>query len=720
MAIQTDFYDRVRYELRHSSGAQIITEPIGWDSSEKEFSRHETYHGMVANFSNSIKFVESAKDFIETVFKDYGVNAKIEIIRSEKHPKTDKWTVIYRGFLDLTTFKKENNQVAVKINNGGLLSLLKSRVNEKLELDRTTSLDGNDISGLDTVSVSFTTRQIPLESRLEATPGGNIRIKIRSNSRNLREGNDCFPLTPVEGINSHGEHLSSTNPVNEDQSPENTPKPNGFFFVNSPRQTKLSVAYKLSHFVRRVDNENVDGETIKIRLVKYDDSANNHRLLEEKVLIEHTPPYYSYGLAHNLEGVWDVDVDVGDNLALEFYLSGTEWKDGWFDKGSDLIVEILDISISNITIREDSWVEASTGKGIRMGVVGKKLMEIISGQPRFKSNYLDANDFAITHGFWVRGFSKDTENFKPITTSFKDYFSGLHAVLNVGMGVERDGFDEVVRLEPISYFFPRQTTIKISNKVSNIQRSFATEYAPSSIEVGYEKGGEYEEAYGLYEYNTKTNYTTSIVAHDKKLSLVSPYRADSYGMEFARRKREDLKEDTPYDDEIFWLDLKRSFNAFLQREWRDDLEESPVNVYDPDSATNLRLTPLTNLLRHGNIIQSGVLPYLDDYLRYISSVGKSDITTHQKGRKKYSENQNIPNADLDRARFIPEWIEFNSVVDFDIWEQLNGTSLIDGEDVPNFYGLVEFINEDNKKEHGFLFTLNPEGEGKWKLLKVNL
>lgn len=64
-------------------------------------------------------------------------------------------------------------------------------------------------------------------------------------------------------------------------------------------------------------------------------------------------------------------------------------------------------------------------------------------------------------------------------------------------------------------------------------------------------------------------------------------------------------------------------------------------------------------------------------------------------------------------------MEFEFEVDFDISEQLEGTTTILGRKIPNKYGLIEFKNENGELERGFLFNLKPNKQGKWKLLKAN-
>jgi len=141
----------------------------------------------------------------------------------------------------------------------------------------------------------------------------------------------------------------------------------------------------------------------------------------------------------------------------------------------------------------------------------------------------------------------------------------------------------------------------------------------------------------------------------------------------------------------------------LQRKWQDDFSEIPTGIFSPETAGNLRFSPLNNLLRHGWMLAAGLLKYPEDYIRYGSSTANSALKTKLKGKNAYSENGNIINSELTKARFIPEWVEFEHEVNFDVSKKLEGTTLIGGKEVPNFYGLVEFVNEKNVKEKGFIF-----------------
>ena len=67
-----------------------------------------------------------------------------------------------------------------------------------------------------------------------------------------------------------------------------------------------------------------------------------------------------------------------------------------------------------------------------------------------------------------------------------------------------------------------------------------------------------------------------------------------------------------------------------------------------------------------------------------------------------------------------EYIEFEYPVDGELLRNINSTSInVDGDKIMNYYGLVQFVNEDGKYEYGFLMELKPNKQGQWKLLKAN-
>src|SRR4051812_39930779 len=136
--VRTDFNNRIRYKL----DGRIIIDPKGFQESDLEFARNETYFGIVSNFSNNLIFVKNGADYITFVKNTYGINKDIIITKETQNSQTDIWELDFTGFLDLSTYSIENGQVSCKINSGGLEKLLKARESEQVEIDRALSIDG--------------------------------------------------------------------------------------------------------------------------------------------------------------------------------------------------------------------------------------------------------------------------------------------------------------------------------------------------------------------------------------------------------------------------------------------------------------------------------------------------------------------------------------------------------------------------------------------------
>ena len=177
--------------------------------------------------------------------------------------------------------------------------------------------------------------------------------------------------------------------------------------------------------------------------------------------------------------------------------------------------------------------------------LGERLLHIITGQKNaLNSNLLEDGDASLmgfTHGHWVRGFDRlpladeNNENkYAPFSTSFKDFFENLVTTYNVGVGVEKKGFKERVVIEKLDYFYTNKVTIKLPNRVKNLKVSIAKEFYYSSLNIGYTKGWENEEAMGLDEYNTQSGFATCIGGIKNKYSKVSKYIGAVYSREFSR------------------------------------------------------------------------------------------------------------------------------------------------------------------------------------------
>ena len=709
--------DRVRFTFKSKTfDSLIIVEPLEWGENEQEYTRHFDLHGIFVNMSNNLTFVGNAADYIDLVYNTEGILAELRLTREERHPVTDHWTVTYSGYLDMTTYQKENNRIKMKFNSGGIEAILKARENEMVEIDRSDTIDGNFLSELETVDVQLESRRIFLETAWKAVDlGYHHKLEWVTGNNSI-----CNTL-PLEIFKKSHDQAQDTNISSDGHREEGSEY---MMLINNTRRylRYLSVSIdKIKINASIASDRNILKGMVHIFIAKFSRNGDVYKVIPGSKIVLWETQDNQQGIPNSTISILnrrhEFNLEIGESLGIMV----TATSDAPLSFRYKLLEGI-------IMVREDSEFKESKTKAIKPFYLANRLVEIMTNRKNIlKSNILQNGkwkDLLLAHGLWIRQFSRELDStlsendrkFKPLTTSFRDLMESFSAVANLGCGVERNGYNEQIVIEELGYFYNQNVTIKLPEQVKNVKRSIDYNKYYKNVEIGFEKGGEYEEAMGLDEFNVKNTYTTCLSTMRNSYTQISKYRADSYGAEFARRKPFESysTEDTSYDQDVFFLDCKESINGYELRKHNDDFRSVPSGIYSPETAFNLRLSPFNSLLRHGWVIGAGLTKYPNQKIKYSSSNGNSTLKTE------YAENGEIQNTRLQRARYVPEIIEFEHKVDFEISQVLNGTTrTVDNQIIPNMYGLVEFTNELGQTERGYLLSVKPNGEGKWRLLKAN-
>jgi hypothetical protein len=738
------FYDRIRYTLLHNQhGPLVITEPEGWKEDDKEFARNDDYDGIVTQFSNALRFVFDGADYIQFVKEVYGINSIIRLVKEVKNPTTNTWERVYQGNLDLATYEKKDNRIAVKFNSTGIERDLKARQSEKVEIERTETMDGVELPLLESKQILLEGRRIFLKSIFDVSESLNkASTSVESNAGNTRTDQVGFPLRVT--TNSHQDILQTVVPESHSGTEgEGDLDMMLMFDMNRQRTFNINLSGTASLFCQQYENiqwafykiqaviyENAFDFDVKERIDLYDLGSNHPWFGNE---YDYAMPQFTKQASFSYNNP-NLTLLEGESFAIIAYLKADMFVDN--NAGIRLFAEQI---VVDGTITENSEFPATTTSCVLAHEMAERITAIITNRKdiiysealgRTDIGYSEDGFASLTgyaHGLWIRNFSKfpqDEENkYKPMATSWKEFVESLDTIWGLNVGIETVGFGERIRIAPKSYFYQNSVTIKLPNQVKNVKRTISEKNYYSSIQLGYPKAGEYEEAMGLDEYNNVSNFSTVIVALKNVFTKITQMRPDSYGTEFCRRLQKSLfpTNDSRYDLDIFMFDLKRFVgdSLFKQRKWQDDFSEEPTGVFSPETATNLRWSPFNLLLRHGWDIASSFIQYPLDYVRFSSSQANSNLKTRLIGGNAYKENDKIINSELGRARYTPDIIEFEHAVDYDLLKIIEGNSVILGKEIKNLYGQIEFTNEDGEIERGYLLSLKPNKEGKWKLMKAN-
>lgn len=752
--INPTYYNRVRYSLRNSElGFKRILEPKGWNEDEKKFKRSAS-HGVFTNLTSDLKFhngsltfpngtvIDGGFSYVKDVYTYQGINATILLIKEEKDPQTNKWIEAYRGYLFFPSpMVIENKEISIKFKESSFYNSLLARKNEKIELERLDTIDGDVISPLSTELIALNGRNIFLKSLLEVSEINRLSDNFRmSGSSGHKEGQLAVPITIVSESDTHIQTVFN-NQFKDENNLIDT-EASTVFYNNSTSQKTLSIKISMNTRVT-VEKMDASDKIVRVDLAKYGNGVNYDLLIRN---ILYTVPDPTNMQNHIIDFTYenDITLNIGESLSLQWYAEG-DFSGTILDPNDHIELNFND-TICLVDVKENSF-DDNANKQSKMVMPFEALQRIVhvtTGEENaLVSNFLGRTDTTpvyqqdgigndacfsgIAHGHWIRAFdavSEDDENkYKPLSISFKQFNEAFGSIWNTGYGIERTGLKENLRFEEQKYFYPKIVTLTLPIQASKVKRTVASKYIYNSLEIGCSKpDGDnlYEEAMGLDETNVVNKSTTPIIPIENNYKKVSPLRTDSYGVELAARKsiKTNPTEDTRFDNNLWMFDNKRGLtDVYEQRLWGDDFEKEPTGIYSPSTVTNLRYSPANIRTRHGWWIRSGMNIYKDLFVKFASSVGNSKLSTQLIGEKEISENGEIQVKDFESPYFEPWIVEFEHEATTSILKQLQGKTLFEGNNIMNYTGLIEFINEDGNYEYGYLLELQPNKEGKWKLLK---
>lgn len=181
--------------------------------------------------------------------------------------------------------------------------------------------------------------------------------------------------------------------------------------------------------------------------------------------------------------------------------------------------------------------------------------------------------------------------------------------------------EDVGRCQDIVHFVHRSEIMKSGSTPRIIKNCVDLKYSVdkgqiySAVKIGYDKKN-YESINGRDEFNFNNTYSTGCTVNEKTLSMLSKYRADCYGIEFAVQKQGEETTDSTSDKDVFFI-LCKNVNDRIVID-RDMVIENALS----GSVFNGAFSPMACLKANAGYIgmQADVLD-----LTFASSDGNSDI-----------------------------------------------------------------------------------------------
>lgn len=563
-------------------------ELVNWDDVEMSFKRGD-YDGVVRSFSTKFEFANGAYSLLLKEYLSNYLNSSATLVF---YTRNNSWLLNekFRCALDYSTFSYNDTTCEINAVDNSIASLIKAKkgtqyeypvkeIKESQSLDYDRLLMNSDIKW----SIPSDAEEPNVSHVMTAYPNAYYTIPFYMLGQPEIATKDI-----VEVFDTAENRFESTESLFGE-----------YLFKNiSDRDLTIRIKVKFSVFIT-YQRPGVSFP-IYIRLSSYNENSKELKIYYQSATIQTFNTYtvdidenltISPGEMINFNIALAKSDPIYQNFPVNFKFNSldTPLNISFSERGKSVKIDcispkvLLNRLLRSITDKNNVTGEIATGVDERLDMAMIVPAESIRGLPNAKI-YTSYTKFAN----WM-----STEfGFVPVIGDEKVTF------------VHRDTLFQ-------------DTEIKdLQDSTSDLEYNVNAGLVYSGVKVGYDKQ-DYGSVNGREEFRFINEYTTGITLTDNVLELVSPYRADAYGMEFLAEKRGEDTTDSDSDNDIFFVGA--SLDGEKYKLVRDGYTIS--GVISPSTMFNAMYSQRFMIEANARYIGA-----FANTLEFTSSDGNSDVT----------------------------------------------------------------------------------------------
>lgn len=642
-----------RCELLINGLKYRVTDDLeNWDEVKASFKRND-YDGVIRTFSNKFSFAGDARKLLLKQYDEDYLNASASIIISTRN---NSWLYNERFSCALNFSTLQDNGRILQINavDDSVASMIKSKkgtqheysveevkspiplVYDGLELSESAKWipTGDTLEDDDTlINVYFSKKMSPMPIYITASDS-LIKGSLEFNDQTVG-GDDVYSIKALKSIRINIEFNIDMFVFREYQSGALG------YDVRGVRLQIMKISNKIDSNGEAVTTETVIGS--------FEITTESETPVEKKV-----SESYNISLLHNdkiivramyvneKEGIVPVLPDLPYKVSTSSYFKAS-WKNRINPVEMDVIKPdtLLNRLLKSINGEKDGLTGVIEGTGDRRldncMLLAAESARKIPGAKIYTSFTKFANWMSYVFGY-AYDISGNTVTFRHRSKYFSD--------------------DVVKRIDDLSDY-----EMKVNSAL-----------VYSRIRIGFDKQN-YDTANGKDEFRFTNEYTTGVTMTDNSLEMISPYRADAYGIEFLADKIGEDTTDNESDTDLFMVGVKSDSSGLKYILNRDYLMGG---VLSPDTMFNAMFSPSSMVLANEAYIGSSV-----EMLTFASSDGNSDVGIDGMG-----ESRDII---LSKRMFTVAEVEFETS-DVELPEDLTGIVEMEyqGKVVQGYYQQADY------------------------------
>lgn len=545
--------------------------------------KRSNYDGVIRSFSTSFEFVKRSYNLLKEEFEQHYLSAKAAIVFYLRNNSWN-WDEVFRCALDFSTYSEDGYVVSINAIDNTLAAIIKAKKSIQYEYP---------VADLETSILNYD--RLRMTSNIKWVDGGSLSSDASYSEIIIpaRTVNCLFPIY----INGNPE--ISTKDVVEIRD------------VSAKGLTNYPYDL-LDTFISSLK----DGLTINL---SFDFSITYSSTYPQVRLVKISNGSYdvikSWGNSLNkIEYSGEILLNSGEGLALHFWAS--------IELAIDVTVHVSNFNFS-VTFQD-------RGKAVDIDVISPKtiLSKLLDSMTENTIEHEGVIDYTFPSSGGIafnrlleRTYIMAAESARglpkaKIYTSYKKFCEWMETEF---------GYVPIINENTVTFrhrdkLFSSTVVKDLGTKINDYELTVNDSLIYSSVKVGYDKQ-DYDSINGRDEFRFTNEFSTGLKLTDNTLSLISPYRADAYGIEFLVQKRGEDTTDIDSDNDVFFVDCVKDTSTGILDLNRPYSESQLSGLLSPDTMFNLNYSPRFMLEANKKYIGA-----CTNMLKFTSSDGNSDVS----------------------------------------------------------------------------------------------
>lgn len=594
-------------ELLTGGLSYSVTNDIkNWDEITATFKRGN-YDGIVRSFSDKFEFVKGARTLLKNEYRNNYLNAGATIVISTRN-NSWTWTERFRCALDFSTLSDNGYVLSMNAIDDSVASLIKAKKGTQYEYSVDVLKE----------SVPLYYDGLEMKNNINWIDGGTTDEEDESQkvvSLWIEPYGDYIVPFPLY---SFGEEIAVKNrcefgdlTFNYYKSKDEVP-----FLFKALVDMTIHLKFKMQLYYT---------SAAEIILAKYSEGVSS--VIKRQVVSSEWEDYS-----------FDDDIDLKKDEYLKIYFPFTPLsRERLFIK-----------NFEGFSIDFESRIDPVELDVIKPSVLLNRLLRSMNGgKDGLEGVIVPSGEKRLDNAVLLAGESARKLPNARIYSSFTKFCQWMSAVY----GYVYDINGKTVTFRPRKDYFA-DVLVKRVEDFNGYQMNVNASLIYSQVNVGYEKQ-DYDSVNGKDEFRFTNIYNTGTTMTDNRLELVSPYRADAYGIEFLTQKIGEDTTDNETDNNVFFVCARSNGENYILD--RADVVEG---VISPSTIFNAMYSP-TSMISANEAYLAGFIATL----QYASSEGNTSVVINGE-----AENRDM---ELSGGLFNVNELEIETS-DIDLPESLNG------------------------------------------------